>query len=117
MKYQIQGTADNNILIIEGELTIAHAAEFKNALIQSLENVAEVTLDLANVADVDHSCLQLLCALHKSTIDSGKSVDLRGGFPEVFEQVVKDSGFICQGGCGADCSESCFWINKVMSHE
>jgi len=112
MKYQIQEEADNNILIIEGDLTIAHAAEFKNALIQSLENAEQVTLDLAHVADVDHSCLQLLCALHKSTLNSGKAVDLRGGFPEVFEQVIKDSGFIRQGGCNEDCAESCFWVNK-----
>ena len=117
MKYQIQEEADNNILIIEGDLTVAHAAEFKNALIQSLENAQQVTLDLANVADIDHSCLQLFCALHKSTLNSGKSIELRGNFPEVFEQVIKDSGFIRQGGCHDECFASCFWVNREISHE
>jgi ABC-type transporter Mla MlaB component len=116
INFELQEEDSNSTLIVNGQLTIACATEFKDALIKLYESSKSLFLDLANVSSIDTSCLQLLCAVHKSSMNSDKTIEIKDEFPESFKQSVTDAGYIRKGNCNANYSSSCFWVNDKKSH-
>jgi ABC-type transporter Mla MlaB component len=112
MNFHTELSGNTNILTIEGELTIAHAAELRTILIKSLESADTVQLRLESVKDVDLSCLQLLCAAHRSALISNKNLTLGSRGSEAFRQAVENAGYSRHLGCDLDISESCLWIRR-----
>ena len=95
------------VLEVRGEATIQHCQEFKDALVAGLKEHPDLVVDCSKVTEVDISCLQLLCAAHRTyqamklTLESLSSL----------KAVVEPSGFDRTEGCSfAADKKSCLWI-------
>lgn len=97
------------VVILDGELTIDHAAGIRDLLIQALESAEKVTIRLRDITAADISCLQLLCSAHKTAVKSDKKITLDDGNSEIFRQTVADAGFARSRECQQDPYGSCFW--------
>jgi len=70
-------------LSVAEELTIYHALEHKDALLDALSVTDELLLDLAQVSQIDSAGLQLLILLKKEAQRAGKSVRFVAPSPAV----------------------------------
>jgi anti-anti-sigma regulatory factor len=100
---------DNNkrILNLSDDLTIQNAGEFKTMLGEALDGDDVLMINLDSVTSIDLSCLQLLCALHKSAMQTGKSVTLEYSPSSVITKALRQAGYIRQTGCAGN--KECFW--------
>jgi anti-anti-sigma factor len=64
-------TESHRLSLIE-DLTIYHALEQKNSLLDALSATADLELDLAQVSEIDTAGLQLLILLKKEAQRTGK---------------------------------------------
>lgn len=101
-----------NIVIMSGDLTLDNAVELKTAIIKSLENAEEIVLDLEGVTYIDLSCLQVLCATHKSTVSSNKSIELKSKLSAAVKQSILEAGYLHQNDCPSGTLKNCFWARK-----
>ncbi|MBF0320648.1 MAG: STAS domain-containing protein [Nitrospirae bacterium] len=60
-------------LELNGEMTIVRANELKGILVDYLPCTDSVELDLSNVAEMDTAGFQLIIALEKEAVKSGKA--------------------------------------------
>lgn len=95
--------------MVEGELTIRHANELKAILMKSLNAVAPVVLNFEKATEVDLSCLQLLCSVHRTSVRSGQRLTLTRDRSEALKRAVEDAGYSRQRGCVLARDQSCFW--------
>jgi len=65
-----------SVVIADGALTIEQASEFRNALLDAVNSGRDIVVDVSRVANVDLSCLQLVCSLCKSAEHKGGRVDM-----------------------------------------
>ena len=63
-------------LALTDDLTIYHALEQKNTLLDALQGTTTLELDLMNVHEIDTSGLQLLILLKKEAHKAGKQVTI-----------------------------------------
>jgi anti-anti-sigma factor len=107
---EMEDSGEMGVLTMDGELTIQRAAELKTALISSLASVEHLVLNLEKVAEVDLSCLQLLCSAHRTSVRSNKRLTWAGNRPESLARTVGDAGFVRHKGCVLDRDKSCLWV-------
>ncbi len=105
-------TASGNAgtITLNGDLTLATAAEFRALLIKALIDTDTITISFENTGAVDLSCVQLLCSAHRSAVRMGKQLVLTGAWPGPFRQIVNDAGFIRNAGCRLGSEKNCLWI-------
>jgi anti-anti-sigma factor len=96
-------------LLLDGELDIQHASELKRTLLQAQDAVDNLTLNLEGVTGADVSGLQLLCALHRTALQTQKGLPAIGRASPAFRQAVRDSGYEREQGCPLDRDQSCLW--------
>ncbi|MBI4847891.1 MAG: STAS domain-containing protein [Nitrospirae bacterium] len=106
---KVEKREDNNIVVITGEMTIQNASALRDALIQSTECAEHVILDLKDVTEIDLSCLQLLCAAHRTSVNSQKSLKLKQDYPEILKKAVTEAGYSRYFGCKLETEKSCIW--------
>ncbi len=99
-------------LKLEGDITLAQAEELRMLLIKSIINVDDLKVEFGDVHDVDLSCLQLFCSVHRSAVRMNKRVAFSGPRPEIFDKVVRDAGYVRSTGCHLDCFGSCLWVKR-----
>lgn len=63
-------------LALTQDLTIYHALEQKNALLDALSSTDDLELDLMHVSEIDTAGLQLLILLKKEAQRSGKRISI-----------------------------------------
>jgi anti-sigma B factor antagonist len=80
-------------LRLEGEMSIASAAEVKAALLRGLACGTELSVDLAGATALDVTALQLLWAAEREARRSGHLFTLAGGVPEEILLAVLEAGF------------------------
>jgi anti-anti-sigma factor len=97
---------------INGEMTIQHAVEIKEHILQELADTGELRLDLKGVSNVDLIGLQLICAAHIASIKMGKQFFAAVAANEHFNKIVHDAGFLRHMGCAVDISRSCVWTGS-----
>jgi anti-anti-sigma factor len=107
---QDPGESGKLTLKASGMVTIAAAAQFKQALQEALEAGPALELDLSGLTQIDLSGLQLLCATHRSAEQAGKQFHIINKGNEVFRNSVADAGFNRHVGCVHDTSQSCLWV-------
>jgi anti-anti-sigma regulatory factor len=103
----IENSGSIKVLHLSGELVIQHADLLGSRFLESLSDADRVDIDLSAVTDVDISCLQLLCAAHKTSIKLNKLLYINGVCPDVFRQTVKNAGYFQHTGCSYDIKHTC----------
>ncbi len=96
-------------LVLRGQLGIQQAEEMHEALLRALEQAQWLEVDLAEAREVGLSCLQLLCAAHRSARRQGKRLTLGSGSSSDFREAVARAGFLRQGGCDGPGDTDCLW--------
>jgi anti-sigma B factor antagonist len=97
--------ASTAALRIDGSLTVARAAELHSVLLKRLQRQgkAALTLDLAEVTEIDGAGVQLLIAAQKLATAQGRSLYLRMPSPPVADAIrlMNLSGFFTAGPANA----------------
>jgi anti-anti-sigma regulatory factor len=97
-------------LQVSGDATIAHIQQFKAALVDALKAHSDLILDGGKMTDADLSCLQLLCAAHRTC----QRLSLTPETLTVLAKLLEPSGFArLEGCCLADDKQSCLWISPA----
>jgi anti-anti-sigma factor len=81
------------LIHLEGEITIASAAEFKQFLVQVLAQGKDLRMDLERAAELDVTALQLLWAAGREAKKLGMVFTLSGSVPEAIRTAAVDAGF------------------------
>ncbi len=71
---ELTGDKTTGTLTLIGDLTIQYMDRLKDSLMEALEKHSHVDVKIEAITAIDFSCLQLLCATHKSAEKSDKSV-------------------------------------------
>jgi len=77
---------------LEGEVTIAYAAELKKVLLEALASGCELRLDMGSATELDISALQLLCAAEREARASGRVFTLEGTVPGEVVATATEAG-------------------------
>jgi len=102
-------TADREIIVLGGELTITHIGSVKKELQDAIRTASTVLVRLENVQEVDVAFLQLLCSAHRTAADADKSLAI-GGEMERFRALLKRAGFQRHIGCRENSRYPCLWL-------
>ncbi|MBF0140705.1 MAG: STAS domain-containing protein [Magnetococcales bacterium] len=96
----VDDAGDAGTLTLSGGITIQHAAQLKDTLLEGISAAKGLVIDLSEVDRVDLSAIQLLFAAHRGLNDKGKSLTVAGTIPEAWHNAVKESGY--SGSMNAD---------------
>ena len=77
---------------MDGEVTVANAAELKLMLVQALKEGKNVRLDLESATDMDITALQLLWAAHREAKKTGVTFFTAGRVPEELSAAAVEAG-------------------------
>lgn len=97
-------------LELEGDLSIEVAEELKAILLQALQGTEALVIDLGKVTAADLSCLQLLCSAYRSCGRVDGQLTLRAHDSELFNQLLKDSGYCKTTKCPVAPTRTCMWL-------
>ena len=117
MDFKSDKQGDVTVLEIRGDLTVQCAHEFKEVLLRSLDGTKYIVLNLEQVAEIDLSCLQLLCSAHQTFMRSNKKVALSGLCSGTFQKTVADAGYSSRKGCIMDTDENCLFVTALHGVE
>ena len=112
MTFTVDDSQKEGSLVADGSLTVQQAAEFKDALTKALNEVDSLEINLDNVTEVDLTCLQLLCAAHKTCMKTNKTLKISHQHTEALKEAVKNAGYERHRGCkeaGGD--NQCLWLS------
>jgi anti-anti-sigma factor len=97
---------------VSGGVTIANCARLKDALVEAMEDSAQIVLEVRDVTSFDFSFLQLVLCAYRSAVASGREFFLRGagdqlldqflvsGLPQVQEFTLDEAtADVSEGGC------------------
>lgn len=98
------------VLRVVGELTIPHAGQFREALLDAFDGAGRVIVSLEGVTAMDITGLQLLCSAHRSANAREKWFGVEGLTNPVPAEVAGLAGFRRHVGCAVDVGKSCIWI-------
>ena len=96
-------------LLLEGELTVGRAGELLDLLRTALHRSDAIEIDLAGVTGMDLSCLQLLCAAHRTALRDGTALGVADPRNQVFRQAGEHAGFARRRKCRFDPQIDCLW--------
>ena len=105
------------LLRLDGDITVLQAEELKEALISGLGSADKVYVDFSKVLDIDLSCLQLLCAAHRTAATMQKSFQLAEPVPGHFIRLAESAGFARHTGCRLDITKTCLWVGLFSRQE
>ena len=86
-------------LNLRGDLTISRSAEILSILSESLKKSDEVRISFRETSRIDLSCLQLLCAAHRTAAATGKVVTLEEPVPKEVRRLIHQTGFKRKNCC------------------
>lgn len=95
-------------LCLEGELTISNAADFRQGLLEALEQGDCLELDLDAVTAIDLAGLQLLCSAHRTAVAGEKSLTLKDSLPPALKEACANAGFDFYRNCRCNQGTDCF---------
>ena len=109
MQFKLNISGEESILSLNGELTLLHAEQFKDELMQALSASRRVVVDTRELSEIDLACLQLFCSAHLSALAGGKELVLGSPQSDAFRRQVTQSGLICGHLCGKNDNTDCLW--------
>lgn len=97
-------------LELEGDLGVAHVAELRQQLLDSLSHAEKLTLHCGKVESCDFFALQTLCSAHRTAISQQKKLRLDKDQALSLIPAMKAVGFVRNSTCSrASVGESCLW--------
>ena len=84
---------------LEGDLTLPCMAEVREQLLEALDGASRISIDVAGVSSLDLSCLQVFCAMHKTSIEKKKDISFSAPFPPVVKEIMERTGYLTEEGC------------------
>jgi anti-anti-sigma regulatory factor len=87
----IEKLANDSLIRLEGECTLASAAELKTLLLEGLTSGRTLRLDLARVEEIDIAVMQLLWAAGRQAERAGARIAVR--MPETAGAALREAGF------------------------
>ncbi|MBU1168781.1 MAG: STAS domain-containing protein [Proteobacteria bacterium] len=110
MGIRIEKKNKTRVLHIEGDATIAMAEELKNQVAQGLLESESLTISLEKVADIDISCIQLVCSANRSFENHNKKLRVKTGKnSEQIKKFLIEAGYDTSGGCPEGACKQCLW--------
>ena len=79
------------VLRLEGDGTMASAAELKTALLQALQTSQDVSVEFSCVPEIDITIVQLLWAAERAAALGNRRLLIRA--PETLAALARDAGF------------------------
>ena len=95
-----------------GDLSIQQAAEFKDTLIKALASSDHIILKLSECTGIDLSCIQLICAAHRTALNMNKVIELGDTLPDIVAKVVESAGYFRDKGCSLNVNHTCLWTRR-----
>ena len=93
-------------------LTVEQADHLYDRLRDALEGkYKSVVIDLSGTTELDVSCLQVLCAAHKSAARMNMDISL-SMMPALVEQAVSVAGFHKHEVCESELNATCLWTSR-----
>lgn len=108
MNCSLEQSEETAKLFISGSMTIEDATTLKATVAGIIADSALIEIDLSATETTDLSCLQVLCAAHRSAVLAGKKLALRNA-PDSLRTCLEDAGFPRQTGCLHHEGETCLW--------
>lgn len=105
----VNDSGDTGTLILSGSLTIQHAAQLKETLLEGISSVRRLLINLSDLERADLATIQLLFAAHRTLKEKNKVLDIEGNLPEAWRSAVKDSGY---SGCMGENDNSGLWTGE-----
>jgi anti-anti-sigma regulatory factor len=105
-----QQNKEQAIVELSGNLTLSHANEIRDKLINAIDGSASIAVRFGGVQDVDLSCLQLMCSAHRSALKKHKQIAVEGPVPMALKEAATAAGFMRLKGCTLDPDNSCIWM-------
>jgi ABC-type transporter Mla MlaB component len=99
-------------ILLDGDMTIANAQTIKARLTHALAREGETVIRIGRIDDVDLTCLQLICAFHRSAVARGLQVVLDDHDSAEFKNFRKRVGFRRHPGCRFDTTRNCLWLKE-----
>lgn len=96
-----------DVLVVSGEATITGAKELKKVLMEAITSGAVVHVVFENIAEIDVSVLQLLCAAHRTFAQQGRMLTVDCASSEPVLRLAKQAGFLRHIGCRE--FKTCLW--------
>lgn len=112
INFNIEQPGDVGVLKLEGSFGIQDIEELKSSLVRALQTVDKVFVDIKNVSDVDISCLELFCSVHRTSVSLQKTLAFSSTISEPFRKVVSEGGFKRHVGCVLDVYKTCLWVDQ-----
>jgi len=100
------------VVAIEGAMSIEHAGEIRDGLLQAFGAGKRVELSLAEVTEVDLSGLQLLCSAHRTSLARHLGFRVTGEENGRFAAMARAAGLPRHVGCPGDQFGTCVWKRK-----
>jgi hypothetical protein len=91
MAYRLEQNGSDARLVLCGDLTVAAAAEGKEAMLEAVDVPGRLAICFDDVAAADASCVQLICAAHRERMRSGgRETVFAGRLPERLSALAHD---------------------------
>jgi hypothetical protein len=102
------GTSGLRCVCVSGKMTIQHAHELKEAILEGFATGENILVDLTGVTDVDLAGIQVICAAHLFAAGAGRGFSVLGADGGAFAAARQAAGLSCQAGCLKGVGKSCF---------
>jgi len=101
---------DGVTLKVAGSLTIEHAADLRESLMDAFAKGNLVTVDLSQVDAIDLSGLQLMCAAHRTSLGLDKRLVVLESTQPGVQKSAQLAGYYRHVGCSQDVTKTCVWV-------
>jgi len=91
MSFQIEKKEHEVVLALEGEVRISSVIEFKEILINLLNNNSPITINISSIKAIDSAVIQLLYSLFKTAAQKNIHMELQG-VSDIFTRALKAAG-------------------------
>ena len=108
--------AENGMLCLKlsGEATIQNAEVLRETLVNAFQEESSLRVSLANLSELDLTCMQLFCAAHHTALATKKHLVLDNDMTEQIDNLVTSSGLKRSCGCGySEDPSSCVWAKEA----
>jgi anti-anti-sigma regulatory factor len=111
----VENSGNGGILRLKGSLVFQHVGELKPVMLGILETSEHLIVNIDDVTEIDLSCIQLFCSLHKAALKRGKGLALFAKRNDLFKDLIANAGYLRHIGCSLDIQSNAYGWEVSMS--